>query len=500
MNISYIITYALIMLCCCISEIIIFGLWYQIHIKSNMSYFHFLKKMLAYYGYALTHLPQLLEGRNTDAPESSSLHWLFALLMPIILPSFMLLSTSWIIRIAIFVLAMYVLFEELFKEGKTEAAVQNDKWIRFLYEAEDHPERYASPKKQDSSETEGNRPLSKEEIRANRIFGFLLAVIGIVLLIVFALGSISNIKNGFRVSSNPFILFSDSTYNTVFLVLLAIAIIFIICFLLWTPQDRAEAKAQATKRLEQEKEKAANYLGLNKGIMIDSHLGEWEKSIIRMCGVLGIQQAAVISEHSCDADMRGRIALTTRSSEGIPTVVLSTREINRQRAKYPPQMIHDMIRFLLGHELTHIRYQDYNTRKLAFKEAGCFIATAIVFFFGIWTSMQLPESMGKLAVAGQVIIAVIAMISVRVFANDRYWRHVSEYRADRISAFISGATDQAITAMLKIYAEEEQVDSRQKKGRESRFHPKLKNRLKELKRKKKWGMSEYFRYAFKLIL
>lgn len=501
MDPAYIMMYVLIIFCCYISELIIFGVWYQIYSKSNVSYFSFLKKMLAYYRYTLLHLPQLLEGKSTDAPDTSSLQWLYAIFMPIIIPSIMLLNSSWIYRIIVFVLTLCVLFEKLFREGRTEAAVHIDQWVRFLFEAEDRPERYESSKSKAASETDGDRLLSKEEIRVNRIFGFMMAVIAIVLIIILILGSISNLKYGFAISPNPFILFSDRKYNTAFLILIAVEMMLVLCFLFGTPKDRAEAKEWAVKAMEQQTWKAANYLGLNKGIIIDPYLGEWEKSISRMCSVLGIRHAAILSEHLCEENMSGKIALSARSLEGIPTVIISIREIDRQRTKYSPQTVHDMVRFLLGHELTHIRYKDYNIRKLALKEAGCLILTMIILFFGIYLTLQMPESMENIAAACQIVLAVITMISFRTVGNDRYWRHVSEYRADRISASISGAADEAVTAMLTLYAaEEEQTDSRRKKRKKSQYHPKLQKRLKELERKKKWGFSEYFRYAFKLIL
>lgn len=500
MNITYVVTYLVIMICFYICELIIFGLWYKIHNHSNVRYFRFLRMMLDYYCYVLTHLPDLLSGETTDAPESSSLQWLFALFMPIVLPSFMLISTNHFWRIAIFVLALYVVFGELFRERKTEASVQIDKWVRFLFDSTDRPEGYASSETKSVLEPEKNHPLSKEEIRTNRIFGFILAIIGIILLVVLVFGSISNLKHGFRISSNPFILFADEKYNTVFMVLLAIVVILILCFLFWTPQDRKEAKAHAAAAIEYETQKAANRLGISKGIIIDPQLGEWEKAIIRICSYLGIKRAAIISEDSCVENMSGKIALSAISKEGIPTVVLSIREINKQRTKYSPQLVHDMVRFLLGHELTHIRYKDYSRRKRALQEAGCLILAMILFYFGIRISIPLSTFMKNISIACQAVSIGIILITFRTFANDRYWRYVSEYRADRISAAISGANDEAVIAMLNVYSEEENSDIHKKPHKKSISHPKLKSRLKELSRKKKWGISEYFRYAFKLLL
>lgn len=500
MDPAYIMIYILIIFCCYISELIVFGVWYQINIKSNVSYFSFLKKMLAYYQYTLLHLPKLLEGKSSDSPDTSSLQWLYAVLMPIIFPSFMLLNSSWIYRIAVFALGLDALFEQLFGEGKIEATVHIDQWMRFLFDAEDRPERYESSKSKSISGTGENRPLTKEEIRVNRIFGFTAAGIGMVLLVIFILGSISNLKKGFQISPNRFIFFSDKKYDTVFLILLAVEIVLILCFLFGTPQDRAEAEAWAVKTMEQQTWKVANYLGFNKGIIIDPRLEEWEESIDRICKVLGIRHVAILSEHLCEKNMSGKIALSARSQEGIPTVIISTGEIDRQRTRYSSQMIYDMVRFLLGHELTHIRYKDYSIRKLALKEVGCLILTMVFFYLGIHLTLQLPEAMEKLAAACQTVLAIITMVPLRRFCDARYWRYVSEYRADRISASISGASDEAVTAMLLYAVEEEQADGRRKKPKKSQYHPKPQKRLKELKRKKKWSLSEYFRYAYKLIL
>lgn len=499
MNTVYIMTYLLIMLCFYICELIIFGLWYKMHHHSNVGYFRFLKMMCNYYYYVLTHPSDLLLGKEIHSPESSSLQWLFALFVPIFLPSFMLTNTNWIFRLTLFVLALFVIFGDLFREGKTEASVQIDHWVRFLSDSPDFPEEFISSKDRHALEKERNHLLSKEEIRANRIWGFMLTIIGIILFVIFVLGSISNLKYGFHVLPDPFIIFADEKYNTIFFTLLAIAIIFILCFRFWMPQDRKEAKDQTLAIIKQKAQSAKNHLGLSKGIIIDPQLKEWESAIIRMCSCLGIKWVAIISENSCRENMSGKIALSAKSEEGIPTVVISTREINKQRTRYSSQIIYDMVRFLLGHELTHIRYKDYSRRKRALQEAGCLILAIIMFYFGIRISIQLSVSMKGISIVCEAVSTGIIIIVFRTFANDRYWRYVSEYRADRISAAISGANDEAVFAMLNIYSKEELAGSCQKIRKKSESHPGLESRLNELNRKKKWGISEYFRYVFKLF-
>lgn len=499
MKISYIITYILIMLLGYLCEFIIFGLWYRIHMDSSTGYFRFLRKMAAYCRYTMTHLPRLLEERDTDAPEADTFQWLFLIFVPLILPSFMLLSASWLYRIVLFGIAMYVVFEKLFRDGKTEAAIQNGKWIRFLYEAEDRPEGYASSKKQDSSREE-KHPLSKEEIRITRIWTALLLPVAIALLVVLGLGLKSNAKHNYLAPWGSISLFYDPIYNAIFGVLLAIAVVMALGYLVLTPRDRAETKEQAAELYQRKKETAANYLGLNKEILIDDRLKAWESSILRMCQILKIRHAAVMSEVTCGIDMSGRIAFTTRSAEGIPTVVVSTQEIGKQRILHPPQVSYDMVRFLLGHELTHVRYRDYSERRRALKELGCWIGTFAVLITGFGMQQLLPESMETISYVCQAALLIIFVILYRTLLNDQYWRYVGEYRADRMSAAISGATDQAIAAMLKVYAEKEQTDGRQKKQKKSRFHPKLEKRLKELNRKQKWSIREYFRYAVQMIL
>lgn len=56
MSITYIISYAFLIVCMYIGEFLLFGLWYKLYCKSSVSYLTFFKKMLRYYRYRVKHL------------------------------------------------------------------------------------------------------------------------------------------------------------------------------------------------------------------------------------------------------------------------------------------------------------------------------------------------------------------------------------------------------------------------------------------------------------
>lgn len=493
MGFTYIITFIIVLICCYMCEFLVFGVWYKLYHRSNIGYLEFVKKVVAYYVYVFTHITSLLwKGKYTDAPSSHSFRLARALVTPVLFTYVILLISNRICQIGLFVLLQIVVFGDFFTKEKTEILVQTDKWIRYLFDVKERPEGYFAPENQAASRTKDSRPLSRKEKRADRFFIISFLVIVFAIFVIVVLDLIFKITHGLLETSEAFAMFSKPEYETIFWILSAIGAVLMLCWMLGKPEDRKKAGAHVRKFTEQRKQKLANQLGINRGIMIDPYLKEWEKSILRMCRVLGIRQAAVVSEYSCNENMTGRLAVTGRTKEGIPMVILSVKEIDRMRLSYSPDMVHNMIRFLIGHELTHIRYKDGSRWKLVLQLAGGYLLVMVFLAAGVFAASFFAEMAAGISLVFLILLLAAGITLYRSVLNPRYWRHVCEYRADRIAAQISGADDKAIEAILRIYETEYRSTSRNHKKRSS--HPELQNRLKELQRKKKWNFCEYVRY------
>ena len=253
---------------------------------------------------------------------------------------------------------------------------------------------------------------------ADRLLALLITLIALVLLCILIVGSVSSMKNGFQFTGNPLQMFSDDRYNKAFFIVFAILLVVILVFLLRTPRDRREAKEYVSTYAYQKKERVKNQLGLGEEIGYDQYLQEWEESIVRMCRILGIKQVLVLSEYSCTAELKGNLSITSVTEDHIPAVVISTDEVQKLRTRYSEEDVHNMIRFLIGQELTHVRYRDYSERKIALKQLLALLAAIVWAVGGIIMLSRIFSEFNTAAVVSLVILLGIFLILWKTVCNE----------------------------------------------------------------------------------
>ncbi|MCD7763691.1 MAG: M48 family metalloprotease [Lachnospiraceae bacterium] len=345
----------------------------------------------------------------------------------------------------------------------------------------------------------GETPLSKEELRKARLKLIPLGVVILAWGISLFAGIIADVKNGmFGKRSSPLMFFASETHNTVFYIFTAVLLVTMFIYLFSDKDFRKEEKERAVEYIDGKKRKARNILGFGKGIYMDSALAEWEDAVTRMCNVLDIRLVAVVSEAFVTDGFSGRIAMTGVDPDGVPIVVLSTRVIGKLRTKYSPQMVYDIVRFLIGHELTHVRYKDYSKKRSYAKALVVLTMVFVAIAACVVAISHLPDSMTFPGACLLLLLLLIAWLFQKNAMNDCYRNYVSEYRADRRSAEISGASRAAIEAALLLDTDRDDKVRTDRVGKKSKTHPDAEYRIKELQRGKKWGMSEYFRYAIRI--
>lgn len=125
----YVINYLVIVLLCCISELVFFGIWYSKKISSNLNYLEFLQKNTKWYCVSFIHIA---EG---TVPASTPLTGMLLLSMfsPIVLPAFVLLSEKWLWRILVFSVWIVFFALNLFKHGELKQAIQSNRQTKVVY-------------------------------------------------------------------------------------------------------------------------------------------------------------------------------------------------------------------------------------------------------------------------------------------------------------------------------------------------------------------------------
>jgi len=406
----------------------------------------------------------------------------------------------------------------MFREEKTLTEIQINRWIRFLYSTEcrslfknekngdarkrkqkEKNDYYSNQSRKEEQSQSGETPLSKEELRKDRLKLIPVGIAALACGISLFVGIATDVENGmFGKRKSPLVLFASETHNIVFGVLTAVLFVTIFIYLFSDKDFRNEEKERVVEYIDGKQRKARNILGFGKGIYMDSALAEWEDAVTRMCRVLDIRLVAVVSEACMTSGFSGRIAMTVADTDGVPTVVLSTRMIGKLRTKYSPQMVYDIVRFLIGHELTHVRYKDYNKRWSAVKTFAVFTIIFVAIALCIVVIPYLPDLMILPGICLLLFLLLIAWFFQKNVKNDCYRNYVSEYRADRRSAEISGASREAIEAALRLDVDRDDKVKTDRFGKKRNTHPDAEHRIKELQRGKKWGVSEYFRYAVRV--
>lgn len=537
MNIKNLIFYIILALCIYTIEVLVFGVWYSLYIKSTVRFQTFFRKMLRYYRYRIF---RLHGERSAREPESTSFLLIYALGIPPLVSMIALLSDSWLIRFVFIFAGISIVANSLFRDEKVLTKVRINGWIRFLYspecmaalsdsgknaKAEVCKEKRKTTRKKMTDEEDGDKekearkqesfnnclskeegayqnqeaPLSKGERRKEFILTILLLLVIFALCALLIAGLVLKFGEVMSGSSTSFLkLFSEEKYNTATYILLAAFFILALIYLFNDKDFRRTEKEKAVEYFHEKKRKAVNALGFGAGIFIDPAFSEWEKTVIHICGTMNIRQVAVVSEAYVNGAFSGRIAMTAADPEGIPTIVLSTKEIRELRFQYSSKVVHDMVCFLLGHELTHVRYRDYNKKRTKLK-----MLAALLVYLGmsvVWMCVValLPESMFSIGSILLIALLFLAIIFRRNVIDETYWNYVSEYRADRKSAEINETAIETVEELLKLKIDAEEEEGTTKYGKRKKTHPGATHRIRELRRGKNWGVSEYVRYAIRV--
>lgn len=226
-----------------------------------------------------------------------------------------------------------------------------------------------------------------------------------------------------------------------------------------------------------------------------SGLGNLKDEILRMCGLLKMKEVEIGIE-----DIGVKKVFSVVSYIHMPIIVIGKEVVERSKRLYPQDHF-KIIRMLIAHELVHIHYRDAMWKKrvcaVTLIYMGC-TACALIIVTGnsniIWGGITL------------FLFFILDRVVFRILRDERYWKQVMEFRADRVGMAISHTTPDLLEKVLLCTAEDEEGDEKHERINfvqkmyqrkiEKTIHPDTGRRIYEARREKPWGPGEYFRYLW----
>lgn len=226
-----------------------------------------------------------------------------------------------------------------------------------------------------------------------------------------------------------------------------------------------------------------------EGIQIFPDLSPWAQSITEMCRELHLETVSFQTDERIGMNARAVI-----EEDSTPAVIVGAELLDCLHRQLGTSAI-PAVRFILGHELAHIYFRDQKDPLC--KRAAWLLVVSFPFAIGFAAiSIRLDSKfLAALTVLGVVIWGGLVLSKL---ADMRFRGQIMELRADRIGLQVSRTDPDTFRILIPFWEamEEEGNPLYQyyKKYIDVPLHPSLQTRLKELERRKKWGISEYARY------
>ena len=224
-------------------------------------------------------------------------------------------------------------------------------------------------------------------------------------------------------------------------------------------------------------------------ILICPDLSPWAQSITEMCRELHLETMSFQTDERIGMNARAVIG-----EDSTPTVIVGTELLDCLHRQLGTLDI-PAVRFILGHELAHIYFRDQKDPLC--KRAAWLLVVSFPFAIGFAVISSRLDSKFLAALTGLAVVIWCGFVLSKL-SDDRFCKQIMELRADRIGLQVSRTdpdTFRMLVPFLKVMEEEGNSLYRYyKKYIDVAVHPSLQTRLKELERRKRWGIWEYARY------
>lgn len=224
-------------------------------------------------------------------------------------------------------------------------------------------------------------------------------------------------------------------------------------------------------------------------------LGNWLDEVLRMCGLLNIKEVRIGID-----DTGVKKVFSFVSSVHMPIIIIGEEVFEKSIKLYPKEHF-EIIRMLIAHELVHIHYKDEKWKKKV--SATALFHMALLAYLLIIIAVNCNIFFGSIMV---LMLFILDFAVFRIFRDERYWKQVMEFRADRVGMSISHTTPELLEKVLTCTTEDEEKENNNGKidifhkiyqrKIERQIHPSAERRIYEAKRNRPWGVGEYFRYLW----
>lgn len=225
---------------------------------------------------------------------------------------------------------------------------------------------------------------------------------------------------------------------------------------------------------------------------------KYESIINSMCQKLKIKDVNIDIIHETTAN-----AYSKNNDADTPTILISTEMMNRLREIWLKDNDFDIdgvIGLILGHELVHVKYKDSimigrRARIASSILLGGYILALVILYTAIihtwFLSFLFP-------------ILLIELFCSNIVTDRRFWGQISELRADKIGALISGTSFKTFESFWELMGKQrheedatEKINQQNllykyyKRYIEIEYHPTIKRRKEVVAKTRKWGLADY---------
>lgn len=244
-------------------------------------------------------------------------------------------------------------------------------------------------------------------------------------------------------------------------------------------------------------------------IDIDDELKAYEITFRSLCGKAGVYRCRFLFDDSAEKDI-----YSFQEKSEPPCIVLTRGFIEGLKRDIPKsEMREGSFKFVIAHELAHIRYDD--NINLSWRMTIC----GLLFLGGMFVCLCLGTPLFSATKTGAIVLVLVIVLWLLMFftfCNPNYWSQVQEFRADRFALKISEEPPTVFNEYM-VHNRNEEILRRHSVGEivkqmlldflfpsdnniGNMTHPSLKKRSKELARGKEWGFMEYIRYGFQMLI
>lgn len=303
---------------------------------------------------------------------------------------------------------------------------------------------------------------------------------------------------------------SDIIFSYFFIVIICIVLFFCIIdkeFRYMFLEELIVLKKEITGEIRNEEWAGIRKLAKNQ-IHVCQQLIKYKEMFIDLCEKANVHEINFIMDNS------EKSIIASLEKEGQPPMIsIKTELINRLEAIEPCHVREKVLRFVIAHELIHVKYHDSINKIWMWRFYVLLWIGGLSLF---WNYFGASISLGIVHKWISVILLLLWCIFASVLISQSFWWQVLEFRADRLGLKISGESVLVFEIYAKYFPDgvfgKNNLRKRLKNYQKAIIsfffekatqndeigHPSNHKRIEELKRGKNWTLFEYFRYGYQM--